>query len=398
MRYTFKDIDDPKVYRGTQVIFIYGKYEWFKNIVIDTMKAVACEGSNIQINRELDQEFGLYDENSETSNNVDLETFIKVANVRNMSGKWICRVDAESLSEKQKSVVMDYISKPSKEGVLIITGSDFIKSREFINSRVLNRKTNEHIITLNYAYDKQLDSIIKEAFEQEGMYIDSDVLDFFKRRMNTEYDDIPKVIKNIKYNHGAGIIELKDIKVYMRNIENFNIDNFIDEIPRSVTTSFRKKRIIRMINYLTYSYGAEATVKEVLKRVNVMIDFRSMINSGAVPIRLVEDGKYPYSDIQRALGKDNKYAKENEIAFKIKAIRASKASMNDWVSVKVILEKALATGFEGTSERKEHCIRALFAIANRGEYTDSRMNNIYGIENILNNELVYLDRCKCPLK
>lgn len=387
MRFGFKDIEEPKVYSGTLVMFILSKYSWFTNCVVDTLKYIANkEAMKIEVDN--DNEFGL--DGTDSDNNVDIETFIKVANVKNMSGKWFCRLSLDSATSKQIEMAKEYIKKPSKEGVLIITATEFKNGKDFLNNKILNRSLNEHVITLNYAYEKPLQRIVSTAFSESELMPEKDALELFLKRINTEYDEIPKIISDIKLKNGAGEITVKDMKAYLKDIEYFSMDDLINEVV-SVTSDRKKKRLVRIVRYLVDSQGAELVVKQLIKVVDNMIRFRELINNGTVPIKIYAGRRYPFSEVIKNLG-DAPEKKLNEHVFYRRIMTASRTSIGDWIQMKFILESALDNSFDGSIIREEQCNRALLAIINRQVYTTSRMDNILKVDNIIEDEVDNIDR------
>lgn len=386
MKFGFKDIEETKVYDGTLVMFIYSKYNWFSNCVIDTLKYVSNKDS-IAVSIVKDSEFGL--EDSSVDNNVDIETFVKVANVKNMSGKWMCRIDIDTASSKQIETVKEYIKKPSKEALLCITGSDYKKSKEFLMNKVLNSSLNEHIITLNFAYYQPLTRLVRTAFTDKGLVPDNEALELFIRRVNTEYDEIPSLINSIRIKNGEGTVTFKDMKAYLRGVEYYNMNDLVDELVR-VTSKAKKKRLMRILTYLIETSGAESVAKELLNVVNSMIRFREIINNGTIPIKIYSTKRYPFNSIVKELGEAPE-SKLNEHVFYRRAVSSSLTNIGDWIQMKFVLESALNTSFEGSPIRIEQCYRALVYIVNRQVFTESRRENMLKIDDIIEKEVRNID-------
>lgn len=238
---------------------------------------------------------------------------------------------------------------------------------------------------LNFPYRNVLKDMVKQLFQDRGIKIDSDAADFFILRMNKSYDEYEIIIDEIRNQHTEADLSLKDIKVYMKGIERFDIDDFIREIVKPLPNSKADgKKVLKIMVALEDELGAKNLVYQLIKKVDEMIEYRLLINKGIIPIGI----KYFFGDVIKQLGgEQGKYGKVNEYTFRKKADLASQTSLRDWEYIKLILTKAIEDNKISDSEMELKCQRALYEMCNRSILSASRINNILGIENILNNDI-----------
>lgn len=410
MRYTFNDILEPKVYESTAVMFVFGQYETFNAMVVDTLKN-KCVVKGID-SSSIDSAFGIGGETlGFATNAVDFNTFLEVVGVASISGKWFCRVELGSLSDKQKDKLMHYIKEPSNNGVLVITSIDFKEFRPFLKLKVFGVSQNVHLLSLSFPKRNIVKSIVAKKFEENNMIIAKDALDYFVMRMSSEYDDYDTVINSISDNHNTNndtngtkeyhTITLQELKDDMSGIENFNLNDFLIELTKPLSNgNTNKKKIIKMLASLEEQLGTVELYKNTMRFIDECIDFRIMINRGIIPIRI----DYFMSDVIKMINKttpeekredDEKYKKYtsmNEWQFKNKATIAAQTSLRDWIYMKMILKTAYKDGEKGKNET--NMIKALYALATRSVLGASRITNIIGIDDILRTDLNYIDSLK----
>lgn len=386
MKYNFKDILNAEIYDNTKVMFIFGKYITFNNMVSDTLKDM-CINSDTPVDAlGVDDEFGIKSSENDDSglaNVVDFATFIDVIGVANINGKWFCKADLASLTKKQKDFLNKYIKTPSDNGILVITSDDWKVYKEYLKNRVINNSKETHMFQLNFPNKPVLKSIVHQLFEDKGIEIDSAATDFFIMRMSNAYDDYEAQIDRVVDMHTFSTLSVKDLKEYMKGIENFIVDDYVVELTKPLSSEkTNNKKVLRMMIALEDELTAKGLVYQVLKQVDEYIDFRVMINSGIIPIGI----NYFFNDVIKELGDNNKYAKMNEWLFRKKAYTASLTSLRDWEYIKIILQKAIENPKLPNEIIEMRCERALYDISTRSVISSSRINNIIGIENILTNK------------
>lgn len=391
MKYNFKNILDQEIYDSTRVILVTGKYQIFNNLVADTLKEISVQNRIPNSSSlGLSQEFGLDNSDEESaSTSVGLDTFFDVADVANINGKWFCRIGLESVNKKQKDKILEYIKHPSRNAILVLMSTDFMIYKDFLKNRNFSMSQYVHLMQLSFPNKIILKSIVAMMFEEKNITPDSPSIEYFIMRLNNEYDKYTEVIEDIAENHeGYGIV-LSDMKEYLKNIEYFDVDDFMYELVKPLSSDkTNNKKIIRMLSSLKDKYDAENLVYELVKKIDELIDYRVMINKGYITINI----NYIFKDVIKLLGEKNKYAKTNEWVFRRKAKLASLTSLNDWNYMRLMLNRAVETGFPNSLERKVACERALYALVNRSVFSESRINNIIGLNNILYSSFDTLNR------
>lgn len=387
MVYSFKDILNKEIYTNTRVMFLLGKYNIFINIVADEFKFTSIENNKIDgFSNTVSTEFGFNETEEEiASTSVDLNTFFEVVGVPNINGKWFCKTELDTITKKQKEQLIRYIKEPNENGVLIITSNNWLVYKEFLNNRILGASKVSSLMQLNFPYRNVLKDIVKQLFNDKGIKIDGDAADFFIMRMNKAYDEYEMVIDDIRNQHEGSELSLKDIKVCMKGIERFDIDDFMHEIVKPLPNNKADgKKVLKIMVALEEEMGAKNLVYQMIKKVDEMIEYRLLINKGIIPIGI----KYFFGDVISQLGgQQGKYGKVNEYTFRKKADLASQTSLRDWECIKMILVGAIDDNKMTDNELELKCEKALYEICNRSVLSVSRINNILGIENILNNDI-----------
>ena len=381
MRYNFKDILNQEIYNNTRVMVITGKYQLFNNLVADTLKDISID-KNIPNSDYLGlaDEFGISEEEATASTSVDIDTFFEVVNVSNINGKWFCRVGLDSLNKKQKDQINSYIKQPSKNGILVLMSTDFKDYKDFLKNKSLLFGQYAHLMQLSFPNRTILKSIVAMMFEDKNIEVDNQAIEYFIMRLNTEYDKYEEVIDSIVEKHKDNQLNFSDMKSYLKGIEYFDIDDFMEELVKPLASGKTgNKKIIRMLSSLRDKYSAEDLVNQIQSRITELIEYRIMINKGYITINI----RYIFNDVLKLLGPDNKYSKVNEWVFRKKADLASMTSLEDWVYMNIMLNKAATTGYPESTERKFACERALYDIITRSVLSADRINNIIGIDNVL---------------
>lgn len=407
MKYTFKDILDKEVYESTKVMLIIGKYTIFNNMVTDTLKDMCVVHDRQSADLGLLEEFGFKKEVSDDDldnavlNSVDFNTFMDVINIPNINGKWFCKESLSILTKKQKETFKNYIQKPSDNGILIVESSEWKDYREFLSNKSLLYSNSCHLMQLNYPNKPVLKSIVEQLFRSKGLAIDPAAIDFFVLRMNEAYDDYEKIIDTIllqNKNENINKITYKEIKEYMKGIENFDIGGFMSEITKPLSSDkTNNKKVLRMMIALEEKYTPKLLVYRLINEINIMIDFRILINKGFIPIGINYFFKDVIKDINNYLGEKNKYSNMNEWLFRKKVEIASQTSLRDWEYMKLILEKSIENIRVNDEVLEKKCERALYDMVTRSVISESRVNNILGIENILDNPINKLNKIKYTL-
>lgn len=394
MKFTFKDIDNPKIYEDSQVVFVTGQYPIFINLVVDMLKET-CRIDDLQEDIGLLDEFGLSETESIASNSVDFETFLEVSKMPNINGRWICSTDLNILTKKQRESLNNYIKNPSRHGLLIVTSTEFREYLPYLKDRTVLGSQSVHIIQLSFPYRKKLITIVKELFEQRAITPNEKAIELFILRMSSSYNDYINVIEsNIVQKLGIDVqrsIETKDY-VYLdyktmadclKGVENFILDDFLLQltVPIEKDKIVKTRRIYKMESAMLNEYGAKQLIFKLRKKLDEVIDMRVAINKGFVPIGIRYSVEESQKRIQDHLGEEHRLLKISEYPFRRLAELASQTSLKDWVSMRLIL-----LSVKGSATESE-CERVIHTLVNRSIFSDDRMLNIVNVSNILESEL-----------
>lgn len=392
MKYNFKEILNAEIYNSTKVMFILGKYTWFNNMVSDTLKYMCIDQDNtFESTISIGDEFGLSSDtnNNDISNSVDFSTFMDVIGVSSINGKWFCRTELNMLTKKQKDKLLSYIKEPSDNGILVVVSTDWKDYKDILRNRVLSFSKVSHIMQLSFPNRNVLKSIVKQSFSEKNIEIDSGALDFFLMRMSSAYDKYEEVIDSIVSMHKSELLTSKDLKVYMKGIENFIVDDYVEELTKPmVSDKTNSKKVLKMMVALEDELGAKSLLYQVLKKVDEYIDYRLLINDGYIPIGI----NYFFNDVINSLPNKEKYEKVNEWVFRRKAEIASRTSLRDWTYIKLILSKAIENNRLPEDIIDMKCQKALYEISTRSVLKENRLNNIIGVDNILKREMNNLNK------
>ena len=391
MKYSFKEMLNAEIYEDTRVMFVLGKYTWFNNMVCDTLKYMCIDEENsFNASIGIGDEFGIEDEDGQDvlSNSVNFDTFMEVIGVSSINGRWFCRVEYSTLTKKQKDKLLKYIKEPSDNGILVVVSNEWMQYKDILKNRILSFSKVSHVIQLNFPNRQVLKSIVAQSFSENGIEIESSAVDFFIMRMSTAYDDYENQINNILDIHKESVLTSKDLKVYMKGIENFIIDDFISELVKPmVSDKTNSKKVLKIMIALEDEFGAKNLIYQLLKKIDEYIEYRILINTGYIPIGI----NFFYKDIIEKLPNKEKYEKVNEWTFRKKAQIASQTSLRDWEYMKIILNKAIENNIMSEHEIDAKCQKALYELATRSVLTADRINNDIGIDNILRKKLKELD-------
>ena len=392
LRYSFKDILNAAIYENTSVMFVTGKYTIFNNMVADTLKQI-CIDSEENVNDAIlfDDEFGVgTDDKSDTAlNNVDFNTFMDVNTVASINGKWFCRTDLSALSKKQKEKLNEYIKNPSDNALLVITSTDWQVFKEYNKNRTLTVSKRSHIMSLGFPNKPILKQIVKQMFESKGLIVDAAAVDLFIIRLSHAYDDYENVINNIKEIHKEGNIDAKLMKGYLKGIENYVIEDYIYELVKPLSSALtNNKKVLRMMMILEEELGAKNLVYQLIKIIDECIEYRILINNGYIPIGI----RYFYNDVLKTIPNKEKYKDMQEWQFRKKANLASLTSIKDWQCMRIFLNKAIENVRVSDDVMDMKCQKALYELTTRSVLTDNRIDNILGLDNILDDEIYDIDK------
>ena len=318
------------------------------------------------------------------------------------------------MQKKDKDALMKYIKDPNENGIVIIIGNEWKEYKDLLRNKIINMSKYVSSIQLSFPRGDVLAKIVKQLFEEKGIKIDNAAIDLFLTKMSNDYDNYPNVVADVCEMHHSEHLTAKELKTYMKGIENYVLDDFIGELIKPLANdSTRSKKVLRMMVTLMDSMGAESLARQVQRSIEECIDFRIMINSGVIPMGIryfysdtIEDIKNTFGEVVKITQRDkqtkeivvteqkNKYISMNEFVFRRKAELASRTSLRDWEYMSIILSKALNTPFTAGADRDFIIKKALYEICTRSVASESRILNDIGFENILGKDLEWLDSIK----
>lgn len=381
MKYTFKDILNEDIYKECDVAIITGRNHIFIDMVIDTFKDIVNSETDEITTSELDEEFNVREE-EQSGNYVDIDTFKNVIGSPSINGRWICICDYKSLNKKQKGYIDLYKRKPSNLGILIIYATDFVDYKDILRDNVLKASLRSHVFDLSFPHWSTLKEIIDNIFRSKGKRIEVNALEQFTIKVGRAYDSLYEYIDLVIDESDGPHISNLDVKRAMKGIENFTIEDFIEQMLQPLPNDkANNKKIYRIMVSMLEEYGSEKLCKKMLSTINELIEFREYINRGIIPVKI----NYIYNDCIKEIGKDSRISKYSEYRFRKLAMTAAQTSLEDLVYIKIMLMKAIRTyNSEGRFE-------LIYDIVTRSVLNDNIIDNIIGIDNIIENQCNYID-------
>ena len=381
MKYTFKDILNEDIYKNCDLAVITGRNHIFIDMVIDTLKDLVDSETNELTTSELDGEFNVREEEY-SGNFVDIDTFKDVIGSPSINGRWVCICDYKSLNKKQKGYIDLYKRKTSNLGLLIVYSTDFVDYRNMLKDNIMRMSLRSHIFDLSFPHWATLKEIINSIFESKGKRIEVNALELFTIKIGKAYDNLYELVDLVIDESGGPCISNLDVKRAMKGIENFTIDDFIEQMLQPLKNdSTNNKKIYRIMASMMDEYGSLKLAKRMLSTVNELIEFREHINKGTIPVKI----NYIYNDCIKEIGKDSKISKYSEYRFRKLAMTAAQTSLEDLVYIKIILMKAVR------AYNDEERFELLYDIVTRSVLNDNIIDNIIGVDNIMDNQCKYID-------
>lgn len=389
MKYTFKNLLDAEIYDSAMVLFIVGKHSVFNNIAVDEVRE-RCASTTNRVDKEALTEFGIDSVEESISTSVEFKKFIDVNSIANINGKWFCRESYSILNKQQRDWLMRYIKNPSPNGVLVIVSEDFKDYRPLLNNRILQNSPKCHLLQLGFPNKSILTELVIAEFKERGYIVKHRAADLFVTRLSSSYEDYIKTIDNIaemfsflkNHDDPEPEIEYSHMTEALKGVENYVLDDFLGKLVVPLANDkTNNKKIYRILINLMDMYTPKGLVNALNKKIDEMIEFRGLINTGYIPIKV----HYVFSRAIKDIGDENPIAKQPEWLFRKNAWLASQTSLTDWVYMKLILSKV------SNMSSDEICEKVLYELVTRSVLSESRVNNIIGVDNILSEDLKKLD-------
>lgn len=390
MKFSFKDIYNEELYKTGYVVFIASQYNIFNNIVVDNLKETTRPKAGVVDDTSLMEEFGINSQDktndSLASTTVDFNTFMDIINTPSVNGKWFCSVDLELMSAKQLEKFNRYIRNPNSNGVLVVKALNYKDFRLYLNNKAFTLGKNSHLIQLGFPYRAILEEIVIDLFKQRKVTIDKRSSELFVMRMSSSYDDYTDIIDKISIGYENNTLSYEQMEQGLKGIENYVLDDLLEKLLSPIKGDKIKlnRSVYKMLKSLLKEMGASELVSKLKYKVDDYIEFRIAINRGIIPIKV----KYSVAEAKDKLGERSKIAKITDFRFRKMAQVASLTSLKDWTYLKLLLNSVSNRDSEISSER------VLYTIVHRTVFSQSRLNNDLGIENIIEDSLNKINKIK----
>lgn len=377
MKYVFNDILSEELYKAGLCVFVTGPYSIFNNIVADKFKGMAQSKEEMFIDDDLMAEFGIKDTDfAKVNTSVDIDTFRDVVGSANIHGKWYCKVAWDNLTKKQREYVQEYMKFPNANGYLIVVIEKYADYRFFLKSRLLANSKETHLIQLSFPNRKVLVELVAEMFRMQGAKVTEEAAELFVMRMSTAYDDYGNIItKVLEYNKDK-VIDRKVMEVGLKGVENFVIDDFIEQLlkPLSGSDIQKNRKIYKMYGALVKEMGADGVLTKIKYKVDELIEFRRAINNGIIPIQV----RFSVEEAKQRLGEESKLYKVPDFRFRKMAYIASQTSLKDWFYMQTLLSQV--GGKYGRLRDTQEYERILYTLVHRTVLNEHRIKKGIGME------------------
>lgn len=380
MIYTFKEIENEEIEKNSDVLFVTGNYPIFNHVVVDRCNEL-CKG-NLNFDLSSFDEFNI-DSEAESSDYLDLDSFLEYVKGRKMVGKWFCSIDYDNLVKKQQEKVMDYLKKSNSNGLLVIQISDWKTAKFFQKNKLIIKSTKINLIDLSWPNRKIIQNLLAKEFNTRRVLVDESAIQLFIMRMGNQYNDYSEQIDKIVLGNQGKKITYDMMSSYLSGIVNYAMDDFILSIIKPVKNNkiVLTRKSYKILKSLLDEIGAKGLVKKLQNRVDSYITYRIYINNGTIPILV----PYSVEKIQEKLPDNCKIKKVSDISFKRSAKIANQTSLRDWYYIKLILDSTIGSYDEADYER------ALLAIIHRAAFNQDRLLNVIGIKDVIKEELYSLN-------
>ena len=375
MIFKFSSLYDYKseLYTDSNIVVILGSYPIFNNIVSDRLKKSAIpEFLHSNMGSDLSDEF-IASSSNDAMNNISLDEFIRNKDTYPMMGKWFCVVNYNSsLTKAHKDFIHDYISKSKDSGILIINCSDFREYKYFKRSGVIKNSKNVNLIDLSYPDRGTLKLVIIDLLTKlnngNKIPISEKALDLFIMRLGNDYNGYYGILQVIANDFKHSSVGYDDIMHYIKNVDNYNLDDFIERlITTKITDKFVKTRKVYKAYYsLCEDLGVKRLIYRLSDKIDAIIEMRYLINIGTVPILV----RYGAKSIQSNLEDDSKLKNLSSFSFKKLARIASLTSLRDWFYIRMMLNKYDKTTISDTQGEQ-----IMHSIIHRNAFSSNRINN-----------------------
>lgn len=374
MIFKFNSLYDYKneLYTESNIVITLGSYPVFSNIVSDRLKKLAIpDFLHSTIGDDLSDEFEV-SSSKDVMNNITLDEFIRNKDTYPMMGKWFCIVNYSGLDKKGKEFIKDYLTKSKDSGILIINCSDFRDYKQFRNSSVVKNSKTVNLIDLSFPDRGTLKLVILDLLAKlnngNKIQVSEKALDLFIMRLGNDYNGYYGILQVIANDFKHSSVGYDDIMHYIKNVDNYNLDDFIERLVTTKTTDkFVKTRKVYKAYYsLCENLGVKRLIYRLSDKIDAIIEMRYLINIGTFPILV----RYGAKSIQSNLEDDSKLKNLSSFSFKKLARIASLTSLRDWFYIRMMLNKYDKTTISDTQGEQ-----IMHSIIHRNAFSSNRINN-----------------------
>lgn len=373
MIYSFKDIKNLDIDKKSYILFLGGNYPIFSNMVSDRCSE-SCKGE-LKLDLSMFDEFNI-DSSVESSEKISFDDFLLYVKTRKLVGKWFCSVDYKNLTKKQQELLVEYMKKPSENGILVIYLNDWKNLKGFHKSKIVQKSPNVNLLDLSWPNRKVLHGLLQDIFAERQVKVIDSAIQLFIMRMGNQYNDYMEEIDKICLGNEGKEVSYQMMLSYLDGITNYAIDDFVMAIIKPVRNDkiVLNRKSYKVLNTLMDDLGAKGLVRKLRSRVETYIEYRIHINNGNIPILV----PYSVEEVQKKLPDTSVIKKISDVSFKRNAKIASLTTLKDWYFIKMILESA------SKSNNEEDYVRVLMAVIHRGIFPQDRLLNLIGIKDTLN--------------
>ena len=363
------------------VVFLCSQYPIFANIVIDRCYEY-CKGDlTMDISA---YKFFAADETDTQESYLEFPTFLSYVAGKKAIGKWYSKIEYDTAPKTFSEPLYSYLQHPSKNGLLLIVVRDWRNIKKVLANKFYTGNSNICVYNLTFPRKKMLYALIENIFQTHKIDSTKQAINLFITRMGMNYNAYSEQLDLIIQDNKGKSLTYQQMQSYLSGVYNYAVDDFI----ASVMTNKGKDKIVKnrkaykILNSLLNEYTASQIVSRVLNRVNVLIEYREIINDGYLPF----SHDYDVKKIQEKLPEDSK-AKGVSTSYFLKNVElASKTTIKDWYFIKIILSnRANRSEFES--------FKALMSVIHRFIYNNDRLMNNIRVKDIIDEELFLLNAC-----
>ena len=381
MLFYFSDLDN-NFEDKYPVVFICCRYPIFANMVVDRCHKY-CKGKITVDISEYKEFLSSSEDNGGGEDNLEFETFKDYVSGRKAIGKWYSKVEYDLLSKQQIDEMFDYLRYPSENGLLVITVRDWRNIKKIVSNSFYNGSRKIAVFNLGFPNHNLLSRIITDIFKKRGVTIKKEAVALFITRMGNNYNGYSEQLERIINENKSGEVNYKQMLSYMSGVYNFAIDDYIDGILKPIKADkvAITRKSYKVLKSLLNEYTPLQVVNRVRRRVEALVEYRTLINTGILPV----EGIYEPKKIQESLPETSLVKTASTYSFRNSAELAAKTTLKDWYLILYML-----AGVKNDAE----AMKTLLSVANRSIYNKNRLLNNLRISNIIDSELLTLNSCK----